>query len=58
MAQESVTAYKDWLKDNENQAISTITAKLSHVKKYLDVAYGKKVYANFFKGRVEPKNPH
>lgn len=57
-SQECVTAYKDCLINEEKQAIGTCKTKLSHVKKYLDIAHKEKVYTNFFKGRNEQVNPH
>ena len=57
-SQACVTAYKDCLRNEEKQAIGTCTTKLSHVKKYLDVAHKEKVYTNFFKGQDDQVNPH
>jgi len=49
-SQDCVTAYKNWLRNEKGDSINTCKNKLSHVKKFLEVAYKEKVYINFFKG--------
>ena len=53
-----MTAYKDWLRGDKDESINTCKSKLSHVKKFLDVAYKERVYANFFKGQKESRKEH
>ena len=50
-SQECVTAFKNWLRDDKGDSVSTCKTKLAHVKKFLQIAYEKNVYVNFFKGR-------
>ena len=57
-SQECVTAYKNWLRNDKGDSISTCKNKLAHVRKFLEVAYKEKVYVNFFKGQKEQVNPH
>ena len=56
--QECVTAFKDWLRKDAGDSISTCKTKLAHVKKFLHIAFKENVYVNFFKGKQEPVNPH
>ena len=46
------------LSQKRQKGIRKHKSYLGHVKKFLEVAYEKKVYVNFFKGVKEPVNEH